>query len=105
MEIGKHVDLLILTVLSVLSGCYSIPLDQFFPFGDETEDILSNLSDDGSVAVQLGTGFVFYGTCYTTLYVSFTHTKLYIMIIIHPRSFIYMYVCMHITIIIIYIYI
>ena len=70
MEIGKP-DLLILTVLSVLSGCYSIPLDQFFPFGDETEDILSNLSDDGSIAVQLGAGFVFYDTSYTILYVSF----------------------------------
>ena len=71
MEIGKPVPLLILTVLSVLNGCYSISLYQFFPFGVETEDILSNLSDDGSIAVQLGTGFVFYDTSYTILYVSF----------------------------------
>ena len=71
------VDLLILIVLSVFSGCYSIPLDQFFPFGDENEDILSNLSDDGSIAVQLGTGFVFYDTNYTTLYVSFIYNDYY----------------------------
>ena len=71
------VSLLILTVLSELSGCYSIPLDPFFPFGVETEDILSNLSDDGSIAVQLGTGFVFYDTNYTILYVSFIYIYVY----------------------------
>ena len=86
MEIGKPLDLLILVVLAVLSGCYSIPLDQFFPFGNETEDILSNLSDDGSIAIQLIDGFVFYDTNYTTLYVSLKQG--FYTIIVHLGSFI-----------------
>ena len=45
-------------------------VDHFFPFGEETEDILSGLSDDGSVGILLSTGFVFYGTSYTNVYVS-----------------------------------
>ena len=50
--------------------CYSNILDQFFPFGDENGDILSELSDDGSIPISLNTGFVFFGTSYTTVFVS-----------------------------------
>ena len=100
MEIGKPLDLLILVVFAVLSGCYSIPLDQFFPFGNETEDILSNLSDDGSVAIQLNDGFVFYDTNYTTLYVSLKQG--FYTIIVHLESFIYMHIDFIMTIKLVY---
>ena len=51
-------------------ACSSNINTNFFPFGNETEDILSYLSDDGSRAILLSTGFVFYNTTYTTVFVS-----------------------------------
>ena len=51
--------------------CSSNINTNFYPFGnDAEEDILSFLSDDGSRAILLSTGFVFYGTTYTTVFVS-----------------------------------
>ena len=52
------------------SRCFVKVDTHFFPFGNQTEDILSNLSDDGSTSILLSTGFIFYETTYTTVFVS-----------------------------------
>ena len=57
------------------SRCFINSDTQFFPFGSQTEDILSNLNDDGSTSILLSTGFVFYGTTYTTVFVSYIQIK------------------------------
>ena len=53
------------------SRCFNNSGTRFFPFGSQTEDILSNLSDDGSTLILLSSEFIFHGTTYTSVYVSF----------------------------------
>ena len=50
--------------------CFNNSGTRFFPFGSQTEDILSNLSDDGSTLILLSTEFIFHGTTYTSIFVS-----------------------------------
>ena len=60
-------------------GCYSRYL---FPFGDETEDISSGLTNDGSIAVQLNIDFVFHSTNHTTVFVSLKLVTCFLVLII-----------------------
>ena len=60
-------------------GCYSIYL---FPFGAENGDVLSGLTDDGFISIQLNTGFVFHSTNYTTVFVSLKLVTCFLVLII-----------------------
>ena len=50
-------------------SCYSIQLFPFgFEFGDESDMFIF---DDDAIPIQLDTGFIFYNTSYTEVFVSF----------------------------------
>ena len=70
-KIRNHIFILDINECGLSIECSSSINNRLYPFGNDTEeDILSNLSDDGSRAILLSTGFVFYGTTYTTVFVS-----------------------------------
>ena len=57
-------------LMFLFTVCYSIPLDQFFPFGDIVGDLVLAPNDDNSTDFQLNFGFTFYNETYQTIYVS-----------------------------------
>ena len=60
-------------------GCYS---RYFFPFGNENEDTLSGLTNDGSISIPLNTDFVFHSTNYTTVFVSLKLVTCFLVLLI-----------------------
>ena len=60
-------------------GSYSRYL---FPFGDENGDMLSGLTFDGFISIQLNTDFVFHSTNYTTVFVSLKLVTSFLVLII-----------------------
>ena len=60
----------LLTLMFLLTVCYGIPLDEFFPFGDNVGDLVLPPTDDNSTAIQLNVGFTFYNQTYQTIFVS-----------------------------------
>ena len=57
-------------LMFLFTVCYSIPLDQFFPFRDSVKDTELRGIDDGSTALPLNFGFTFYNETYQTIHVS-----------------------------------
>ena len=60
----------LLTLMFLLTVCYGIPLDDFFPFGDNVGDSKFPPNDDRSTPIQLNFGFTFYNQTYQTIFVS-----------------------------------
>ena len=60
----------LLTLMFLLTVCYGIPLDEFFPFGDNVGDLVFPPNDDGSTSFDVNFGFTFYNKTYQTIFVS-----------------------------------
>ena len=51
--------------------CLCVPLDFFFPFGENANDTELAKTDDGFISLPLSREFVFYNRSHTILFVSF----------------------------------
>ncbi|XP_063058064.1 sushi, nidogen and EGF-like domain-containing protein 1 isoform X2 [Engraulis encrasicolus] len=72
---GLHVWLVVLTMLSLLPGpCVveaAVPLEDFYPYGDEQGDAKTVAQDDGGSGLQeISVAFPFFGDRHTGLYVN-----------------------------------
>ena len=78
-------------------NCYSNQLFPFgFEFGDESDIFIS---DDDAIPIQLDTGFIFYNTTYTEVFVSFKFhyqysLDMYIIILYKANHVCILCVCM-----------
>ena len=55
--------------------CLCVPLDFFFPFGENANDTEVAKSDDGFISLPLSREFVFYNRSHTILFVSFVSLR------------------------------
>ena len=65
--------------------CSGIPLNEFFPFGDNAGDIVFPPNDDESTSFEVNFGFTFYNKTYQTVFVS-----VYVWVI-----WVYIFVCVY----------
>ena len=66
----------LLSIYALLTAYVAaIPLELFYPFGEEAGDILLPRNDDGSSdVVMLSPQFTFFGKQFDSIYVSFIHS-------------------------------
>ncbi len=65
-----HLSIAVLTAAMVLPGVSSIPLDEFYPFGEGAGDMSIGIFDESSRLLTLSRSFPFYGRNYFTLAVT-----------------------------------
>ena len=59
-----------LSLMFLLTVCSGIPLNKFFPFGDNAGDIPFPPNDDRSTSFEFNFGFTIYDKTYQTIFVS-----------------------------------